>query len=93
MWKDTYVFALDIDKHTVLAHPFKPGLKGKVLIGIKDVKGKMFFAEMCKMAKTNKEGWVEYMWPRPGEKKPSPKKTYIYRVPSTSVAMAAGIYY
>ncbi len=93
VWKDTYVFAIDMQKGTVLAHPIKPKLIGKALLGIKDINGKMFIAEFIKVAKTKGEGWVEYMWPKPGEKKPSPKKTYVYRVPGTNVVMAAGVYY
>jgi signal transduction histidine kinase len=92
VWKDTYVFTIDLDKKTVLAHPIKPGLVGKNLVGIKDINGKMFFAEFIKVAKSKGEGWVDYMWPRPGEKKPSPKRTYVYRVPGENVAMCAGIY-
>ncbi|MBW1722930.1 MAG: cache domain-containing protein [Deltaproteobacteria bacterium] len=92
VWKDTYIFAIDIDKGTVIAHPIKPKLIGKKLVGIKDVNGKMFFAEFLKIAKSSGEGWVSYMWPKPGEKKPSPKKTYVYRVPGLSVALLAGIY-
>lgn len=93
VWKDTYVFAVDLRKKTILAHPVKPKLIGKNLVGIKDINGKMFFAEFIKTANSKGEGWVEYMWPKPGEKKPSPKKTYVYRVPGTEVVMAAGVYY
>ena len=92
VWKDTYVFTIDLDKKTVLAHPIKPALVGKNLVGIKDINGKMFFAEFINVAKQKGEGWVNYMWPKPGEKKPSPKKTYVYKVPGQPVAVAAGIY-
>jgi len=92
VWKDTYVFVLDLNKKTVVAHPIKPTLVGKKLIGIKDVNGKMFFAEFISVAQNKGEGWVDYMWPKPGEKKPSPKKTYVLKVAGMPVAVAAGIY-
>ncbi len=92
VWKDTYVFTIDLNKKTVLAHPIKPALVGKNLIGIKDINGKMFFAEFINVAKQKGKGWVSYMWPKPGEKKPSPKKTYVLKVPGQEVAVAAGIY-
>jgi hypothetical protein len=92
VWKDSYVFAFDVDKGTIVAHPFKPGLIGKDLMGLKDVDGKMFFAEFAKKAKEDGEGWVDYKWPKPGEKKPSPKDTYIYLVPGSSIMMGAGVY-
>ena len=53
---------------------------------------KMLFAEFVIMAGTKGEGWVDYMWPKPGESKPSQKETYIYRVPNTSIFVGAGIY-
>lgn len=92
VWKDTYVFIVDMDNVSVLAHPIKPKLIGKKLAALKDVNGKMFFTEFVNVAKADGEGWVDYMWPKPGEKKPSPKSTYVFRVPGQSAAMCAGIY-
>ncbi len=93
VWKDSYVFAIDSKKGNVLAHPYKPGLVGKNLLAIKDVNGVMFFAEFVKVSNSSAgEGWVNYMWPKPGEKKPSPKQTYVFKVPGQNVSMCAGIY-
>ena len=92
VWKDTYVFSVDTKKQTVIAHPIKPQLIGKKLLLLKDVNGKMFFAEFINIAKTKGSGWVEYMWPKPEEKKPVPKITYIFKVKELPVLMAAGIY-
>lgn len=92
VWKDSYVFCINLDTAKMLAHPIKPKLIGKMLMGIKDVNGKMFFVEYINLAKSKGQGWVDYMWPKPGEKKPSPKLTYVYRVPGENVVMLAGIY-
>jgi len=93
VWKDTYVFALSTADGKTLAHPFKPGLIGKNLMGVKDINGVMLFAEFLKIGKSKAgEGWVEYMWPKPGEKKPSKKVTYIYKVPGQEVSFGAGVY-
>ncbi|MEA2101450.1 MAG: cache domain-containing protein [Thermodesulfobacteriota bacterium] len=92
VWKDTYVFCVDMDRATVLAHPIKPVLIGKDLIGMKDANGKMFFVEFIETAKNDQQGWVEYMWPKPGEDTSSPKDTYVYRVPGRDILVAAGIY-
>lgn len=91
VWKDSYVFAMSAEDGVILAHPIKAGLVGKNLMGLKDVNGTMIFVELLKAAKAG-EGWVNYMWPKPGEKKPSPKHSYIYTAPGTSVAFGAGIY-
>jgi len=93
VWKDSYVFAIDSKKGNVLAHPYKPGLVGKNLLAIKDVNGVMFFAKFVKVSNSDAgEGWVEYMWPKPGEKTASPKQTYVFKVPGYDVSMCAGIY-
>ncbi|WP_027362587.1 cache domain-containing protein [Desulfospira joergensenii] len=92
VWKDTYIFCIDIEKKANIAHPIKPKLIGKNLMHVKDTGGKLFFAEFINTAKGKGAGWVEYMWPKPGEKKPSKKMTYVYKVPGESVFMAAGIY-
>ena len=95
VWKDTYVFAMDL-KGKMLAHPMMPGLmKMKSLLGTPDknkAKPKMLFTEFVVMAATEGEGWVEYMWPKPGSAEPSLKETYVYRVPGTAMFVGAGIY-
>jgi len=96
VWKDTYVFLMDF-KGNMLAHPIKPQLTKKgCLYEVTDknpTNPKKIFIEFDKVAKSPKgEGWVEYMWPKPGEDKPSLKETYIYRVPGMDMYVGAGIY-
>lgn len=59
---------------------------------MKDISGKMFFIEMTNIGKDKGEGWVNYMWPKTGEKKPSPKISYVYKVKDQPYIMCAGIY-
>ncbi len=92
VWKDTYVFILHCEKGTCAAHSIKPKLVGMKLMGIKDTNGKLFFAEFCDVVKNPKGGWVEYMWPKVGEKTPSRKITFVLQVPGTPYQVAAGIY-
>ena len=95
VWKDSYVFAMNL-KGKMLAHPMMPGLtKMKSLLSTPDKntkEPKMLFVEFVMVAGTNGEGWVEYMWPKPGSTTPVVKETYIYRVPGTSMFVGAGIY-
>ena len=95
VWKDTYVFLMDMDGK-MLAHPMKPALIGKNLMGSTDKaekgKEKLLFKEFVEVAKTKGDGWVEYMWPKPGADKPSKKISYIYRVPGKALFAGAGIY-
>jgi len=91
VWKDSYVFVMDMDTK-MLAHPITPTLVGKTLAGLKDVNGKMFGSEFVAVANSTGEGWVDYMWPNPGEKTPSKKLTYIYRVPGQELIVGAGMF-
>ncbi len=89
-WKDSYVIAYTLDAD-MLAHP-NPKFLGKNVIETKDASGKLFVAEFMTVAKTAGEGWVSYTWPKPGEKAPSPKDSFVYRVPGENVVLVAGVY-
>jgi cytochrome c len=72
---ETYIFIADMNG-TVLMHPANPELETKSIIDIKDSNGKAFMREFIETAKKG-SGWVDYMWPKPGEKTPSKKRSYI----------------
>lgn len=76
---DTYIFVVDTNGIEVV-HPAQPDLEGKSIMDLKDANGKAFVKEMIEMANTKGSGWVEYMWPKPGETEPSKKMTYIKKV-------------
>lgn len=92
VWKDTYVFMMDL-KGKMLAHPMQPELtkQDHVLLET-DSTGKALFVHFVNIAKDPGQGWVDYMWPKPGKKSPSKKVTYIYRVPSKDILVGAGVY-
>jgi len=87
---NTYVYLQKMDG-TMDAHPMKADLIGKNMIAIKDVNGKEFIKEFVKVAKEAGSGWVEYMWPKPGEEKPSPKNSYVLKVDDNTF-VGAGYY-
>ena len=75
--KSGYFWMNDQDGLMVM-HPIKPSLNGKDLMNIKDASGKNFFAEMVKISKAQSNGYVDYMWPKPGFEKPQQKVSYIF---------------
>ncbi len=93
VWKDTYVFLMDMDGK-MLAHPIKPQLtERETLLEVKDTNGKPLFVDFVKVANSKKgNGWVNYMWPKPGQDKPAQKSSYILRVNGTQYFVGAGIY-
>jgi cytochrome c len=89
---DLYIFAGQIDKTVLIAHPIAPQIVGKEQTKMRDVKGKYFFVEMLNIAKGPGQGWLTYWWPKPGEKKASEKEAYIMRVPNEKVWFGCGFY-
>ena len=68
---ETYIFIIDMNGPTLM-HPANPELETKSILDLKDVNGKAFVREFIETAKKG-SGWVDYMWPKPGEKKPAKK--------------------
>lgn len=86
----TYIFVQKMDG-TMVGHPHKASLIGKNLVDLKDKAGKAFFKEMISVAKDKGSGWVDYMWPKPGEDKPSEKTSYVLKV-NDDIFVGAGVY-
>ena len=51
----------------MIMHPFKPELDGKDISDLKDP-NKKNIQEMVNLVKTDNNGFIEYMWPKPGKK-------------------------
>ena len=82
----------DCAKGTIAAHPFRPALVGKDDTNLKGTKGTEFLPKFCEATKTPDGVWVEYWWPKPGEKEGSRKVSYALRVSNTPYIVGAGIY-
>ena len=74
--KDAYVFVIDMDG-IALVHPALPNLEGNDLREMKDTQGKYLIREMLDLVQAGKSGWVDYMWPKPGESVSTQKSTYV----------------
>ena len=77
--KNSYIFVID-KKGTDLVNPAFPNLEGRNLLNMKDSENKEFIKDMLKIASDNGSGWVDYMWPKPGESVPTLKSAYIEKV-------------
>lgn len=64
--KDAYIFVFD-RKGVDLVNPAFPNLEGRNLLELKDTHGKQVIREMLEVVQTRGSGWVDYMWPKPGE--------------------------
>ncbi len=61
----------------IVLHPIKPELNGKDMVEYKDKGGKQIFKEFASVAKSNGEGFVDYVWPKPGFEAPQLKVSYV----------------
>ena len=84
-----YVFVSNFDGVTI-AHP-NPDLIGKNNTDTRDVTGKYFSREIVAAAKAG-SGFVDYYWPKLGEKEATPKISYVIGVPEWSWAVGAGLW-
>lgn len=91
--KDAYVFVVDENGVEVVNPPF-PNLEGRNLMELKDAQGKFLVKEMFKVVKEKGSGWVEYMWPKPGESISTQKSTYVAKAKLGDgwVIVGAGVY-
>jgi hypothetical protein len=95
VWKDTYIFVNDCDKKVVVAHPLRPEQLGNDFGAIKDTRGNTLYPDregFCKAAKQPSGTWIEYWWPKPGEKEGSRKVSYYLSAKGTPYVVGAGVY-
>ncbi|HSL70331.1 MAG TPA: cache domain-containing protein, partial [Longimicrobiales bacterium] len=76
MVKDTYVFVTDMSG-TELVNPAFPNLEGRNLLDVKDAHGKYLNREMLEVVQSHGSGWVDYMWPKPGQSISTQKSAYV----------------
>jgi signal transduction histidine kinase len=89
----TYIWIHD-SAGTMRMHPIKYKMEGRNYIDLKDSTGKLFFTAMNEVAKTKGSGWVEYMWPKPEEKTPVLKVSYVklVKVDGEDLILGCGVY-
>ena len=75
---ETYLFIDDL-KGMVLFNGGFPKDEGSDFSGRKDSNGKLFVAEFVKVVQSKGSGWVDYMFPKPGQSQPSQKWSYVRR--------------
>ncbi|MDE3149027.1 MAG: cache domain-containing protein, partial [Acidobacteriota bacterium] len=91
--KDAYIFAYDFNGLN-LALPAFPNLEGRNLMELKDAQGKQYLREMLRVVQTSGSGWVDYMWPKPGESVPTQKSAYVSKAKMGDrwVLVGCGVY-
>lgn len=93
MAKDAYIFVIDMNG-VELVNPAFPNLEGRSLLDLKDTQGKLLVRDMLAVVRASGSGWVDYMWPKPGENVSTRKSTFVTRarLGRRSVMVGSGVY-
>jgi signal transduction histidine kinase/quercetin dioxygenase-like cupin family protein len=91
--KDAYIFVIDMNG-VELVNPAFPNIEGRKLLELKDTNGKQFYKEMIRMIQTKGEGWLDYMWPKPGESVSTQKSAFVCsaRFGEQELMVGCGVY-
>jgi methyl-accepting chemotaxis protein len=90
---ESYLFAYDLKLNVLLVAAF-PQNEGKNQTGKTDSKGKRYHDEFVKAVQSKGAGWVNYMFPRPGQTEPSEKWSYVkaVNIDGTPGSIGSGFY-
>ncbi|WP_019938963.1 methyl-accepting chemotaxis protein [Bordetella sp. FB-8] len=86
-----YIFIIDDSAHAIM-HPIEPKLDGKDLSGIADKNGVHPFSALAHVGRTQGEGYVAYLWPKPGKENPVGKESYAKRFAPWGWVICTGVY-
>jgi methyl-accepting chemotaxis protein len=81
------------DMHpTMVMHPIKPEMNGQDLTDFTDPSGKRLFVEAVDTVRAHGEGFINYLWPKPGVDTPVPKISYVKAFEPWGWVIGTGIY-
>jgi signal transduction histidine kinase len=91
--KDAYIFVLEMNG-VELVNPAHPNLEGTNLIDRKDTQGKYLIRELIQVVRNQDSGWVDYMWPKPGESVSTQKSAFVSKAKlgDRNVVVGCGVY-
>ena len=91
--KDAYVF-VDTRDGVEIVNPAFPNLEGRKLFDLADVQGRYLVREMLALVRERGSGWIEYMWPKPGDCVSTWKSAYVHRatLDGQPVLVGCGVY-
>ncbi len=90
---DVYLFVVDM-QGIVLFNAAHPDREGRDLLHERDADGKPFHQDFIDTVSRFGSGWVDYMFPRPGQTTPTVKWSYVCEthVAGAEVLIGAGVY-
>jgi signal transduction histidine kinase len=77
-----------------VVNPAFPNIEGRNNLDVRDTHGKLLTREILHTVQFKGSGWVDYMWPKPGENVSTQKSAYVARaqVGNDWMAVGCGVY-
>ncbi len=91
-YKENDYFWINDLNTVMLMHPIKPELEGKDLRNFRDPNGTYIFRKFVDIAKKRDEGFIDYLWPKPGSDQSIPKLSYVRLFKPWGWIVGTGIY-
>jgi len=88
---DGYFFITDMNEN-MLMHPLDARLDGSNQAGLKDANGLAIFTEFNKTVQAHGEGFVDYMWNKPGAEEPVMKTVHVQGFQPWGWVIGTGVY-
>lgn len=90
---NTYIFAYDMQLNVLFNAAF-PEREGTNPRHERDINGKAMHEEFLRVVQTAGAGWVDYMFPRPGDARPRRKWSFVrgVAIDGTPAIVGAGFY-
>jgi methyl-accepting chemotaxis protein len=86
-----YFWISDMRPYMIM-RPYEPELEGKDLSQVKDPVGKKIFVEFANKVKQQQAGFVDHLWPKPGQQEPVRKLSYVKGFAPWGWVIGSGIY-
>jgi len=91
-----WINTTDLPYSTMVLHPVKPSLNGTLLdnpvFNCAGDNNENLFSAMCRVVSEKGSGFVEYVWPKPGETEAVQKLSYVKEIAQWGWVVGTGIY-
>lgn len=89
--EDNYYWINDFQPRMIM-HPINRELVGEDLSDYRDPQGKALFVEMAELCRRQGQGFIEYVWHKPGSTLPAGKVSFVKQLPQWNWIVGAGVY-
>lgn len=92
-YADVYLFVVDMNG-VVLFNAARPNREERDFLDARDADGKRFHRDFIEIVRNSGSGWVDYMFPKPGQAHATVKWSYVCatRIDGVEALVGAGVY-